>query len=98
MIPQPRKEQQVTCQCLVLTALVRGSKLFSVSKKAKGKSNHEISPEAAAAWEGDARGWGEGGSDVSGPADFTAPLPSLGRGSTPGAVLMLRDSCLDPAP
>ena len=83
MIPQPWKEQQVTCQCLVLTALIRGSKLSSISKKAKDKSSHEISPEAAAAWEGDARGWAEGGSDASGPADFTAPLPSLGRGSTP---------------
>ena len=98
MIPQPWKEQQVTCQCLVLTALIRGSKLSSISKKAKDKSSHEISPEAAAAWEGDARGWAEGGSDASGPADVTAPLPSLGRGSTPGAVPMLRDTCLDPAP
>lgn len=109
VIPQPPREQQLTCQHLVLAPLppIRGS-IFLMRNKSNPKTNPTTKchqePEAAATWEGDAvAGVGGGavegvGGDASGPADFTAQLLSYARGSTPRALLMLSGSCLDPVP
>ena len=82
---------------------LRGS-IFLISNKSNPKTNPTIKLSPGARGSSYLRrrcsgGEGEGvRGDASGPADFTAQLPSRGRGSTPRALLMLSGSCLDPIP